>query len=245
MLRSAAMSLKAVLRSAPVQAAIRWLVALYIRLVFHTNRWRWQGLELHECWAASGQAVIYCFWHNRMAMMVYARRSPRVHHMIISPHADGRMIAGIVARFGIHTIFASSSRGGHEGFKQAIAALRAGDMLCITPDGPRGPRMRIGFGPIDLSRRAGVPLLPLAFSTTRRRVFGSWDRFILPLPFGRGVFIVGEPMTVERACTRAAREAARAEFERRLIGVAAEADRLTGHPPIEPAAAVAVQSGFQ
>ena len=239
MLFSAAMSLKTVLRSAPVQAAIRRLMALYIRLVFRTNRWRWLGFDLVERWAASGQTAIYCFWHNRMAMMVYARRSPRLHHIIISTHNDGQMIAGIVARFGIHTIFASSSRGGLEGFKQAMVALGAGDMLCITPDGPRGPRMRTGFGPIDLARRSGAPLLPVAFSTTRRRVFGSWDRFVLPLPLGRGVFIAGEPMMVERDCTGAAREAARAELERRLIGVAHEADRLTGHPPIEPAAVAA------
>src|SRR5206468_8304931 len=56
-------------------AAIRWLMVLYIRLVFRTNRWRWLGFDLVERWAASGQTAIYCFWHNRMAMMVYARRS--------------------------------------------------------------------------------------------------------------------------------------------------------------------------
>ncbi len=228
MLRSAAMS-KAVLRSAPVQAAIRWLAPLYIRLVFRTTRWRWLGYELMERWAASGQTAIYCFWHNRMTMMVYARRTPRQHHMLISSHPDGRMIAGIIAQFGIATIFASSSRGGRDGVRQAI----------VTPDGPRGPRMRTGFGPIDLSRRSGAPLLPVAFSTTRRRVFGSWDRFVLPLPFGRGVFIAGEPLTVGRDCTGPAREAARAELERRMIAVAHEADRLTGHPPIEPAAGIA------
>jgi len=230
------MSLKTVLRSAPTQAAIRWLMALYIRLVYRTNRWQWQGFDVVERWVAEDQNAIYCFWHNRMAMMVYARRSARRHHIIISAHQDGQMIAGIVARFGIRTIFASSSRNGLEGFKQAMVALGAGELLCITPDGPRGPRMRSGFGPIDLARRAGVPLLPVAFSTTRRRVFDSWDRFVLPLPLGRGVFVAGEPLRVPRDCTGAAREAARAEFERRMNAVAAEADRLTGHAPIEPAA---------
>ena len=239
MLRSAAMSLKAVLRSAPVRAAIRRLAPLYIRLVFRTTRWRWLGYELMERWAASGQTAIYCFWHNRMTMMVYARRTPRRHHMLISSHPDGRMIAGIIAQFGIATIFASSSRGGRDGVRQAIAVLRAGEPLCLTPDGPRGPRMRTGFGPIDLARRAGLPLLPVTFSTSRRRVVASWDRFILPLPFGRGVFIAGEPLTVGRDCTGPARVAARAELERRMIAVAHEADRLTGHPPIEPAAGIA------
>ena len=239
MLFSAAMSRKSLLRSAPVQAAIRRLMALYIRLVYRTNRWQWIGFDPIDRLAASGRPGIYCFWHNRMAMMVYARRSARRHHIIISSHHDGQMIAGIVARFGIHTIFASTSRGGLEGFKQAMVALAAGEPLCITPDGPRGPRMRTGFGPIDLSRRAGLPLLPVTFSTSRRRVFGSWDRFILPLPFGRGVFIAGEPLAVPRDCTGATREAARAELERRMNAIAAEADRLTGHVPIEPAPAPA------
>ena len=228
------MLVKKMIRSAPTQAALCRLLALYIRLVFHTTRWQWPGFDLVERWAASGQTAIFCFWHNRMSMMVYARRSPRRHHIIISPHHDCQMIADIVARFGVHTIFASRSRGGLVGFNQAMVALAEGEMVWVTPDGPRGPRMRCGFGPIVLARRARVPLLPVAFSTTGRRTFNSWDRFILPLPFGRGVFVAGEPMTVERGCRGAAREAARAEFERRMIAVAAEADRLTGHAPIEP-----------
>src|SRR5260221_474656 len=138
MLFSAAMSLMSVLRSAPVQAAIRWLMALYIRLVFRTNRWRWLGYDLMERWAAGGQTAIYCFWHNRMAMMVYARRTPRRHHMIISSHADGRMIAGIIAHFGIHAIFASSSRGGRDGFKQGMIAI-AGEADRLTGHAPIEP----------------------------------------------------------------------------------------------------------
>jgi lysophospholipid acyltransferase (LPLAT)-like uncharacterized protein len=227
-----------------MREALRWLAARplthrllagYLGLVFRTTRWQWLGTEPIDRWLASGQACVWCFWHNRMAMMAYARRSPRPHHILISPHRDGQLIAAVVARFGIKPIFASSSRRPVEGFRQALAVLERGEMVCITPDGPRGPRMRVGLGPIELARLAGVPLVPAAYSTAWRLTFGSWDRFILPLPFGRGIFNGGEPLHVDPDCQGAAREALRAELERRMIAVSIEADRLTGHAPIEPA----------
>ena len=74
-------------------------------------------------------------------------------------------------------------------------------------------------------------------STLARRVLPSWDRFIVPGPFGRGVFIVGEPLEVPAEASRDEMETARRELERRLNAISAEADRLTGHAPIEPDAA--------
>jgi lysophospholipid acyltransferase (LPLAT)-like uncharacterized protein len=227
-----------------LRPALRWLsgrpfthrlLAGYLSLVYRTTRWQWIGTEPIDRWVDSGQAGVWCFWHNRMALMAYGRRSPRPHHILISPHRDGQLIAGVVARFGVRPIFASSSRNGVEGFRRALAVLAAGEMICITPDGPRGPRMRVGLGPIELARTAGVPLVPGTYSTAWRLTFGSWDRFIFPLPFGRGVFVGGEPLRVDPDCRGAAREAVRAELERRMIAISAEADRLTGHAPIEPA----------
>jgi lysophospholipid acyltransferase (LPLAT)-like uncharacterized protein len=224
--------------------ALRWLsgrplthrlLAGYLRLVFRTTRWEEKGMEPVDRWLASGEAGVWCFWHNRMAMMSHARRSSRPHHILISPHADGQLIAAVVGRFGIRPIFGSTSRNPVEGFRRALSVLARGEMVCITPDGPRGPRMRVGLGPIELARIAGVPLVPGTYSTSRRLTFGSWDRFILPLPFGRGIFVAAEPLRVASDCRGEAREALRAELERRMIAIAAEADRLTGHAPIEPA----------
>src|SRR5262245_24963953 len=108
------MSLKRLFQSAPVQTGLCRLLALYIRFVFHTTRWQWPGFEQVDRLAEAGETAIICFWHNRLAVMVYARRLPRTHHVIISPHRDGRLIAAIMADFGVHTIFASSSRRGQD-----------------------------------------------------------------------------------------------------------------------------------
>ncbi|MDB5374218.1 MAG: hypothetical protein JWP04_2860, partial [Belnapia sp.] len=45
---------------------------------------------------------------------------------------------------------------------------------------------------------AGVPVLPCAARTSRAVAIGSWDRMVLPLPFARGVLVLGPPVPVER-----------------------------------------------
>ena len=65
----------------------------------------------------------------------------------------------------------------------------------ITPDGPKGPRHEVKEGVVQLARITGRPVIPMAFPCSRGHRFASWDRFILPYPFGRGVYSFGEPLT--------------------------------------------------
>ena len=100
-----------------------------------------------------------------------------------------------------------------------------------------GPRMRAAPGALMTAELAHAVILPVAYATTRRRILKSWDRFLLPLPFGRGVFIAGEAIEAPGRLDEAGREALRLRLEAALNAVTAEADRLTGHVPIEPAPA--------
>ena len=87
---------------------------------------------------------------------------------------------------------------------------------------------------IQLARVSGVPITPVAYAVKRARYMGSWDRFHLPLPFSRGCYVYGKPITVT-ARTEEEMEAARLEVEQALNDVTAEADRRMGHAPVEPA----------
>lgn len=86
-----------------------------------------------------------------------------------------------------------------------------------------------------LARATGVPLVPVTYALAPARTLRSWDRFLLPLPFGRGVFIWGAPFPVARDLEGPALEQARLDFERIMIAQCHEADRLTGRAPVEPA----------
>jgi lysophospholipid acyltransferase (LPLAT)-like uncharacterized protein len=76
--------------------------------------------------------------------------------------------------------------------------LARGEHLVMAPDGPRGPRREAAPGIAQIAALAGVPVLPCAAQTSRRRVLRSWDRMVVPLPFARGVMVCLPPIMVPR-----------------------------------------------
>ena len=139
----------------------------------------------------------------------------------------------------------SSTRGGVAALRESLRLLKGGGYVAISPDGPRGPRMRVQPGIIGLARLSGVPIVPLTFAVSRRKVARSWDRFVIALPFGRGVFAWGPPLHVSADAGDAAMEDARRTLEERLNALTAEADRMVGAEPIEPAGDTARAGGRQ
>lgn len=229
--------LKKILKSERFRRVLCWLVAQYLRLVYATGRWQLIGTEAPQaCWDR-GEAMIGCFWHGRIFMMPYAWRWPGRFVMMISGHRDGRLISDTVAHLGFHTISGSSSRGGSGALRGLAAELKAGATVGITPDGPRGPRMRAQLGVVKLAQLTGAPIFGVSFSARRRRVMSSWDRFIVAWPFNSGVLIYGGPIYVQRDAGPDELEARRREVEDMLNRLSEQADRMTGHAPITPAAA--------
>ena len=82
---------------------------------------------------------------------------------------------------------------------------------------------------------ANVPIFPLTYSASNRKVLGSWDRFILPLPFSRGVYHWGDPIYVDRKLDAAGIEAKRLELENALTKLTQETDSALGLKIIPPA----------
>ncbi|MBM3478614.1 MAG: DUF374 domain-containing protein [Alphaproteobacteria bacterium] len=231
--------LKRFLASAAGTAIVSALVAAYVRLVLATTSWRIEGREHIEArFADPASIVVVAFWHGRLGAMVGLWRCldhGRPVAVLSSTHRDGRISAATMRRLGLEVVDGSSRRGGSEGLRRMISWLRGGRWAAITPDGPRGPRMRAQPGVLMMARMAGAPVLPVAFSTTRGRTLGSWDGLLLPLPFGRGVYVVGRPIVMPRETDQATLEALRLEVEAALTAVTREADRLCGRETPEPA----------
>ncbi len=230
---------KRVLRNGAVRGGLCALAALYIRLAHATGRWRAEHRDIPESFWRQGKPFIVAFWHGRLLMMPLGWRNGAPVSMLISQHRDGKLIARVIRHFGFGSIGGSERRGGAAAVRAAIKALKRGECVGITPDGPRGPRMRASAGVIDIARLSGAAILPTAFATSRRRVLSSWDRFVIALPFSRAVYVWGEPVTVPREIDSAGREAARRALEEGLNAVTREADRLVGQDTIEPAPAAA------
>ena len=212
------------------------VAAGYLGLVHATGRWTLIGADGMAAYVTRGRPIIACFWHGRILMMIYAWRWTERRRMLISRHRDGRLIADIIARFGVSTVTGSSSRGGAPAVRELLAILKAGESIGITPDGPRGPRMRAQMGAVRLAQLSGAPLFPVSFGVRPRCMLSSWDRLVVIFPFARGAVIYGEPIEVPRNAGAEQLERIRALLERRLNEMTAEADRLTGYEAVAPAA---------
>lgn len=144
--------------------------------------------------------AIYVLWHGRLLMCSYRFRK-RDLGTLITLNRDGDLIAGMIERWGYRVARGSSSRGSSSAMRELLRMLRGGRAIAVTPDGPRGPRQQMKEGPIQLARMTGAPLIPVTSSATRFRAFGSWDRFVVPMPFARCPTILGEPIFVPRSAS--------------------------------------------
>ena len=216
-----------------------WLASQYVRLVYATGRFQTLGDAAPAGLWRDGRPFIVAFWHGRLLMLPRVWPRGVAMHLLISEHPDGGLIARTVGHFGLATVRGSTARGGTVALRAMLRLLAAGDCVGITPDGPRGPRMRASEGIVQLARLAGVPIVPLTFSIARRRLLGTWDRFLVPLPFSRGVYLWGEPIEVPRKADRATLEARRRQLEAQLIELTEQADRRCGQRPEAPDPALA------
>jgi lysophospholipid acyltransferase (LPLAT)-like uncharacterized protein len=203
---------KSLIKKPFVQALAAWALGQYLSLVYATTRWRMTGQAQLPELLARHPTIIAGFWHERLPLMPQLWRQARRAtpglrspcHVLVSRHRDGHFIGAVVRRFGIEMVNASSSRGGAIGMRMLLRRLGEGEMVVITPDGPRGPRRRAALGIAQLAAASGLPVLPTAAATTRHIRLKSWDRMMLPLPFGRGVVAIGAPIMVDRDGAEAA-----------------------------------------
>lgn len=227
-------SAKRLLRSDAARRFLCWLGHLYVRFVFWTSRWETERDDIPRNLRRDGKSFIVAFWHGRLLMLPLAWYGMGSLHMLISGHRDGRLIADIVSYFGIRSIAGSSNQGGTGALRAMIRHVKDGDCVGITPDGPNGPAMRATSGIVIAAKISRAPIIPITYATRWRWVLGTWDRFHLPLPWSRGVFLWGEPIIVPPDLDDAELENWRWRIEERMIAQTAEADRRVGRKAIKP-----------
>ncbi|MBM4278538.1 MAG: DUF374 domain-containing protein [Deltaproteobacteria bacterium] len=201
-----------------------WLAYRVIRILGWTMRFEVVNPEIQRAFLEKDIPLIGAFWHDRLLMMPFVYEGNKLS-FLVSPHRDGQIVGKGLRRFGFNPIFGSSSRDGSSAIKEMVKAIQNGSDIAIAPDGPRGPRHRLQFGVIELARRTGSPILPLSFSASKKKFFKTWDRFLLPYPLSRGVFIFGEPIYIDPSGDRDYLEKMRLLVERRLNELTEEADR--------------------
>jgi len=203
------------------------LVRGYLALIWRTSRIVAIGIPEAELRRRFPSPYIGAFWHQRMLWPAWAFRGPD-YAVLVSDHADGERIARAIGGLGTRAVRGSSLRGGIAALRAAARLLSAGVSVAVTPDGPLGPPGVAKPGVVALASLSGAPIVPMAYAARPDLVFSSWDRFRVPLPFGRAWTALGEPLVVPAGLDSVALEPYRAALEAALARLTDEVDRHAG-----------------
>lgn len=240
--------LKQLLGNPIFQLVVGKAIGLYMLFVGVTTHWRKVNQAAIEPFLRGDGKMVACVWHGRFTLThklwKFAPGIPPAR-MLISRSREGELVAHVSRTVGAEVIRGSAAKarasggaqqkGGVEATLQMARHLDGGGVIALTPDGPRGPRMRAKRGPVQLAKLAGASMVGLAWATSNRIVFDSWDSFVLPLPFGHGALIWTDPIPVPPDADAATIEALRLKLETEMNRISAEADRIAGIPIIQPA----------
>ena len=205
-----------------------FLGALVIRALGATWRIEWRDLDRLERARSLSRQVIFSFWHGRLLVHSYSHRGRGIQ-VLASEHPDGDLMGKTITWLGFGHLRGSTTRRGAGALRDLAAALRGGADIGLTIDGPRGPRGIVQQGAIELSRMTGSAVMPMTNAARPRRLFGSWDRFQLPLPFARVVACYGEPFVVPAGAEREERERFRLRLEEELARLTTALDESLGY----------------
>jgi lysophospholipid acyltransferase (LPLAT)-like uncharacterized protein len=200
------------------------------RAIGSTLRFKLVGKELIDL----RSPAIYLMWHGRTFIPGQFHRGKGVY-VIISHSRDGEMQNRIFRRLGFSVIRGSTGRGGERALVESIRVLRAGNSMAITPDGPRGPAGVVQKGVMLMAKKSGVPLIPVGASARHRKLFRSWDQYLVPWPFSLCSLVAGERFLVPPDATDVQIEEIRQKVEAEMHRLQCEAETVLGLNPGKPA----------
>lgn len=165
--------------------------------------------------------VIFALWHNRIFTMppIWRRTGGKNRSTVVltSASKDGTTLATAMKMFGLGAIRGSSSRRAVSALIGMKKALKEGFDVCVTPDGPKGPRYEVQPGVIKIAQTCGVQIIPIHVRYSSAWRLKTWDRFVIPKPFSRVTVVFAEPRIIEKGISEEAFELARTDLEKRLI----------------------------
>ena len=137
-----------------------------------------------------------CVWHGRLLFPSWYIRHHTSLHIISSKHADSELLSHVLKHWGYGLIRGSTNKGGMRVIKEMKQIFKDGGIIAVTNDGPKGPPRVAKSGSIGLAIKDNVKIITVTGSATKYWQLASWDRFMIPKPFGKINIIVSEPLDI-------------------------------------------------
>jgi len=215
----------------------QWVVAIFMAIpiwfTYFTSKKVISNIDVFYKYRK--KPAIFVFWHGRSLMLspIICLGGMRAY-AVASRHKDGRMMAKLQHLFGLRAIYGSSSKGGVSVLREGLRVLQQGDHgICMSPDGPGGPSLRVQDGALYFAKMSGAPIIPVCYTASKAWIQDRWDRYLLALPFSKIVCNVGNPVFVPKKATHEEFECIRQSLEDFMVKQMRELDAEFGLPVIE------------
>ena len=231
--------LRSIFYSGFIQSLACFIIANYLRLVFFSSKKIFHNFDEVNKFIKAGKPFIVASWHSRIALGYFVfYNTPKVNKdykftVLASAHGDGMIIGNVMKNFGLGLILGSTQKKSNPkrgitigNFRQIFKSLKENSALCITPDGPRGPKFKVSGHTSSIAKMTQVPIFPISFGSARKKVFNSWDNFVLPLPFSKIAFCIGKKITVDKSSNNEELQQLNLKIEQAINEVTDESDRI-------------------
>jgi len=187
-----------------------------------------EGIKQLDSMQASGQLGVLAFFHGRQFLLMSCMRGKKLSTMV-SLSRDGEAQARVMRALGYRIARGSASRSGTRGLIGLVKLMRKGYWPAFAVDGPKGPIHEVKPGAVFLAKREGIPVVPVTSSARPCRIFRkAWDLYLLPMPFGRGTVLVGDPMVFDNDLGEEAMARDCGVLKEELLRLQEKADEMVG-----------------
>jgi hypothetical protein len=191
---------------------VPFIASIFIRLIYLTNK-----KNFHVPKVVGDEPAIFACWHGELLMLPYLyfyyRKTPHAK-VLISSHFDGMLISKTIKYFGLDTISGSTNRNATRVLMQGIRTLKEGYDIGITPDGPKGPRHEVADGVVVMAQKTGAKVVLVRIIPTKYWQLRSWDKFIIPKPFGTLNYYTTAPLELASLEMQEARDLIKNELQK-------------------------------
>ncbi|MBM79998.1 MAG: hypothetical protein CMJ78_05325 [Planctomycetaceae bacterium] len=183
------------IRSPLIIKPAAWIVVTFLKAIFGSLKNHFHVAEGTNPYDPdTTEKFLYCIWHDEFLVPSFAGKSKVA--ALVSRHSDGSFLSSAFECVDIKPVRGSTSRGGAEAIRQLLDSVDDRH-ICITPDGPRGPRHELKQGIIYIASKSGRRIVPSAYVSEREwRIKGNWTDQMIPKPFSNLHLFTGEPIAV-------------------------------------------------
>jgi len=188
--------LKKIFHSYIQRKVLPYALQLFVRFIYLTNKKTYH----YPKDGIPNENIIVAMWHGDLLMQPLNYRHFKkdgIIKVIVSEHRDGETIRKVVEHLGVGALQGSSTRGGAKALIGAIKSLKNGIDVAITPDGPKGPLYSVADGIVLIAQKTKSKILCFSTVPSSHWQLKSWDKFIIPKPFGKINFYISEPFDVD------------------------------------------------